>query len=159
MRLLLKVIGASRSRSLAERQRPGYGVRALVDAMGHPLAMPVGWLGCVLLIRLVHLLLIGDGAVPFNNARLIVQAKAVVFHGIGDAFFSIPPAPNLLLASLVQILKWPAGHAFSLMCMILPSIVMVRTSLQVSILRLMQMKYQLKPMISQKMWKKPWEKN
>ena len=104
---------------MAERQRPGYGARALVDAMGHPLAMPVGWLGCVLLIRLVHLLMIGDGAVPFNNARLIVQAKAVVFHGIGDAFFSIPPAPNLLLASLIQILKWPAGHAFFLMCMIL----------------------------------------
>ncbi|MBB76695.1 MAG: hypothetical protein CMJ75_19485 [Planctomycetaceae bacterium] len=79
----------------------------------------MGWLGSVLLIRLVHLLLIGDGAVPFNNARLIVQAKAVVFHGIGDAFFSVSPAPNLLLAGLVQISQWPAGRAFFFMCILL----------------------------------------
>ncbi|MEE3371627.1 MAG: hypothetical protein VX346_20005 [Planctomycetota bacterium] len=104
---------------MADSQRPGYETRAFVDGMGHPQAMPVGWLGSVLLIRLVHLLLIGDAAVPFNNARLIVQAKAVVFHGIGDAFFSVSPAPNLLLAGLIQISKWPAGHAFFLMCMLL----------------------------------------
>ena len=104
---------------MADSQRPGYGARVLKEGLRHRLAMPVGWLGCVLLIRLVHLLLIGDGAVPFNNARLIVQAKSVVFHGIGEAFFSVPPAPNLLLAVLVQISKWPAGHAFFMMCMIL----------------------------------------
>ena len=104
---------------MAERRRPGYWARILVGRGTHPSVMPVGWIGCVLLIRLVHLIFIGDGSVPFNNARLIVQAKAVALHGIEDAFFSVPPAPNLLLASLVKISKMPAGHMFFLMAIIL----------------------------------------
>ena len=98
---------------MADSQRPGYGARVLKEGLRHRLAMPVGWLGCVLLIRLVHLLLIGDGAVPFNNARLIVQAKSVVFHGIGEAFFSVPPAPNLLLAVLCRFRSGLQGMRFS----------------------------------------------
>ena len=113
------VASASRSRSLPGLRTLRHGARTRDHRWRHRLPIPVIWIGSVLLVRLVHLTLIGDAAVPFNNARLIVQAKAVVCHGLENAFFSVPPAANLLLAGLAYVSNLSAGDAFFLLALAL----------------------------------------
>ncbi len=66
----------------------------------------------VLLVRLVHIGLLGDGIiVSGNNVRLAKEAKSLMNFGLGHADISVPPAPVFLLAALAKVGGVVAGEA------------------------------------------------